>query len=92
MTPTGPPGAVSLATRPIASTAMTHDTEMDFADFVHQGKDGHWYVCQLKDGIYHTPGKSGDWQYFGGQPDAWGWSYARRSDAINRARLVYGDA
>lgn len=72
---------------------LTHamSIEKTAADYVHQGPGGRWYVCSRRGGQYYTPAKSPQikGQYSGSTPDVCGYHYARRSDALRRAREVY---
>ena len=56
---------------------------------VHQASDGRWYVCAFKDGRFYTPGKNGENQYIGVEPDIWGWHFKKKKDAIACARRIY---
>lgn len=76
--------------------------EKDYNQYVHEGVGdyrGRWFVAIFKDGWYHTPVRKA---FLSGVPGGVlrisakrapevGYSYKRRSDALRKARELYGD-
>ncbi len=64
----------------------THDP----AAYVHQLPDGRWIVAEpLIRGGFCTPLPCGDF-FITLRPDPAGYSYNRKSDAMRRAKVLYG--